>query len=168
MKKALMLGAMTVVAGAFTTTANAQTGSYTFGTGGGGSYCDGITGGVLSGSEYTAVHNYAACYGSSSYNGLFGGFGGKVSSLGKGTWYQLANSPYTSSALILVYEVNFGKGAKDKGAGWVGYFESTSYGIPFEEFNSGTLIAGYTAAKVGPKHDSTAHAALLKAGLVRK
>jgi len=167
MKKALMLSAMTVAAGAFTTTqSKAQSGSYTFGTAGGGSYCDGITGISLSSGLLTAVHHYAACYGPSSSNGLFGGFASTIKGLGKGTIYGLVDAPYTAEGLELVYYTNFGKGKKAKGAGWVGYYESAEYGIPFEEFNSGTLISGYSAAKV--RSLSTAHVALSKAGLLKK
>jgi hypothetical protein len=118
MKSALLLSTIVAVGGAFAATgAKAQTGSYTFGTAGGGSYCDGITGGVVtSAGALSATHNYYACYGTDSYNGYFGGFGGTVKALGTGTWYQLVNSPYFSAGYQLVYDTDFGKETK-KGMG---------------------------------------------------
>jgi hypothetical protein len=171
MKKALLLGTIVAVGGAFAATgAKAQTGSYTFGTAGGGEYCDGITGGVATSTgAFAATHNYYACYGTDTYDGYFGGFGGKVSALGKGTWYGLTNSPPFEEGLILVYETNFGKETKKglKDAAWVGFFEGAEYGITFEEFNAGTLLEGYDA-RVHPGKHVTSRSVIAAKGLVKR
>jgi len=172
MRKALLLSTIVAVGGAFAATgAKAQTGSYTFGTAGGeGLYCDGITGGaVTSAGALSAVHNYYACYGVSTYNGAFGGFGGSVKALGKGTWYALTDSPYFEENLQLIYYTKFPVGSKCKKGEWLGFYESVAYGIPYEEFNYGPLDCGYDTAKVGVNHNpSTRDAALKKAGIVKR
>ena len=165
MKKALLLSTIVAVGGAFAATgAKAQTGSYTFTSASGYTYCDGITGGVVtSAGALSATHNYYACYGTSEYNGLFGGFEGKAKV------YGLVDSPYFTEGLELVYYTKFPAGKKCKGGEWVGYYEGTDYGITFSEFNSGGVSCGYDAAKVGGQHKaSTRDAALQKAGLLRK
>jgi hypothetical protein len=172
MKSALLLSTIVAVGGAFAATgAKAQTGSYTFGTAGGGSYCDGITGGVVtSAGALSATHNYYACYGTDSYNGYFGGFGGTVKALGTGTWYQLVNSPYFSAGYQLVYDTDFGKETKKglKKAAWVGFEISGEYGFTFEEFNSGVLLAGYDADRVNVGKHPTSRDVVSAKGLIKR
>jgi hypothetical protein len=165
MKKALMLSAMALVVGATAAQAKKTAKSYTFGTAGGGSYCDGLT--SISGtSTLTAVHNYTACGYPSTVTGLLGGYESKISSLGAGTWYALINSAsaYGSPYFNLLYSVNFGSLTFDAA------YESAEYGYPFYQYiTGGTLTKGYAAAKAPPsKLGSTLTAALKSAKLLKK
>ena len=164
MKKALLLSTIVAVGGAFAATgAKAQTGSYTFTN-----YCDGITGGVVTGSgALSATHNYYGCYGTNNYNGLFGGFPSHIAALGGGTWYGLTNVAYTAESVVYVYYTKFPTGRRCRGGEWVGFYESTVYGITYSEFNSGGLSCGY-AAEVGvQRNPTTRDAALRKAKLIK-
>jgi hypothetical protein len=165
MKKALMLSAMALVLGATSAQAKKIGKSYTFGTAGGGAYCDGMTG--ISGTTIvTAVHNYAACGYPSTANGLLGGYESTVASLGSGTFYPMINSPgsYGSPYFDLLYSVNFGTLTFDAA------YESAEYGYPFYQYiTGGTLIKKYNKAVREKGHiESTVTAALKSAKLLKK
>lgn len=162
MKKALMLSAMVVLAGATAAHAKKTPKSYTFGTAGGGSYCDGITDITTSGANLAAHHQYSGCgYPATSY---LGGVESKISSLGSGVWYSLANSDadvFETEAIVETYIVNL------KGLEFDAYYESAYYEIPFNQYISGgALIPGYDA-RVGKKLGSTKQVALKAAGLIK-
>jgi hypothetical protein len=148
MKKALMLGAMMAVVA---TAAQAKKGgiapSYSFY-----GFCDGL--GDLTGtSVVTGLHVYENC-GSGYTDTYIGGVKSKNT-------YPLLNSEY-SAPIALLYYTDF------KALTWTLYADSTEYGIPFEEFNSGTLAVGYNPRAVGGHKESTVHAGMMKAGLIKK
>jgi hypothetical protein len=148
MKKALMLGAMVAVVA---TAAQAKKGgiapSYSFY-----GFCDGLA--DLSGTTVvTGLHVYEKC-GSGYTDTYIGGVKSKNT-------YPLLNSEY-SAPIALLYYTDF------KALTWTLYADSTEYGIPFEEFNSGTLAVGYNPRAVGGHKESTVHAGMMKAGLIKK
>ena len=142
MKKSLLLGAMALAATAVTTAASAA--EYGFYTAGGGAYCDGAK---FSGtSPATGYHVYDQTY-CTETNEVLGGFKGSVPKLGSGQWYTFPVSGSAASAeetIVFTFYLN------TAALQWVLFYESTDYGIPFEELNSGSLEKGPPFAMVRP------------------
>jgi hypothetical protein len=103
--------------------------------------------------EPTGLHVYENC-GSGYTDTYVGGVKSKNT-------YPMLNSEY-SAPIALLYYTDF------KALTWTLYADSTEYGIPFEEFNSGTLAVGYNPRAVGGHKESTVHAGMMKAGLIKK
>jgi hypothetical protein len=155
MKKALMLGAMVAVVA---TAALAKKGgiapSYSFY-----GFCDGLA--DLSGTTVvTGLHVYEKC-GSGYTDTYIGGVESRSSTFGSGKTYGFVDSDY-SAPITYVYYANI------TALTWALYFVSTEYAIPFEEGGSGTLTVGYNSRAVGGHKDSTVHAGMVKAGLIKK
>jgi hypothetical protein len=151
MKKALMLSAMVVIAGATAANAKKIHKSYGFGTAGGGLYCDGLTGLVASGGLVSGYHTYSAC-----------GSGYPVVAAGAADLhnvYAMATTAGIEPGIEFVFDSDF------NALTWVLYYESVTYSIPFSELNSGVLVKGYTGDRHG---DSAIHAGLKAAGFIRK
>ena len=152
MKKALMLSAMVIIAGATAANAKKIGKSYTFGTAGGGDYCDGFTGLTLGSGTISGYHSYAAC--GSGYPTV------AVGAVDVKNVYAMATTPGLDAGIEFVFYTDF------KALTWVLYYESVSYAIPFSELNAGPLVKGYAGIK---QHgDSAIHAGLKSAGFVRK
>jgi hypothetical protein len=147
MKKALMLSAMVIVAGATAANAKKIAKSYTFS-----GYCDGISGITVASGVMRAYHAYSSC-----------GSGYPVTYLGGADLHNVYPLTATPAALgpnyTLVYDADF------KTLTWQLYFMSAAYEIPFEEVNAGDLVKGYSAARSGGK--TTVHAGLSAAHLIK-
>ena len=149
MKKSLMLGVMALAATAAVTSA-ASAKSYKFGfyTASGGAYCDGLSFSV-SGGVAVGYHVYDQNY--CVYpNAYAGGVEGKFPALGAGKWFPLAISNATGDGALQSYTFVFY--TNPTALTWVLFAENTDYGIPFEEFNAGTLQKGPPFAHVSPNH----------------
>ena len=159
MKKSLMLGAMAIAAAATISAASAKTYKFGFYTASGGAYCDGLKF-TASGGVAVGYHVYDQTY--CVYpNGVVGGLEGKVPALGGGSWYSLAGSQASGDGLPSTYTLVYY--ANVKALTWALAYESSDYGIPFTEINSGTLQKGKPFAVHTPGRKSLG--STLKVGL---
>lgn len=136
MNKYLMMSAAALLA--TTAGAHAKGGGltqFTFGTAGGGSYCDGGTLHQTSKTAWAWTHNYEAGCGY-SYNAFGVGLNGKNNLTGKSA--GMTDNTYSrQSGIALEYVLP----AKMKAGGpWEIYY--TEGGVSAAELNSGVLVAG--------------------------
>jgi hypothetical protein len=150
MKQALMLSAIAV--GAIAGISNAQAAQYTFGTSGGGEYCNGVN--VTPSTYVTGAYNGLGTYNSYCANyytpTVLGGFKGTIKTLGAGQWITLTDTPGAQGLppnYVLIDYLN------TKALTWYLAFEanatSTYSAVPFEIINEGPLVKGKPQVPAG-------------------
>jgi len=161
MKKILMLGAIALAVGAFSSDANAKKkggpGEYTLGTASGYEYCEAIdftvSNDIVSGQ---LVYDGTTCpYPSAEVGGVQAH---DIPAFGTGQWYIMAANFASGDTNYPAYTLEIF--ANTKSLVWYAGFESASYSEPFTVEIEGTLVPGAPPAEKG-KSLGSLRAALL-------
>ena len=142
MKKSLLLGAMALVASAATAASAKEYGFY---TAGGGAYCDGLSFTGKAPAVGYHVYDQVYCVYTNAYTG---GFESKIPAIGPGKWFTFPISNGSGDGAPESEVFTFY--ANTASLLWVLFYESTDYGVTFQELNSGTLEPGKPFAMVHP------------------